>query len=194
MLCAVTNILGLFVGIDDAVGLTDFGIFIERKSNLRTEKAVVVEDRDDGKSNANRQGFITYQRYVKTVHHQRSGTKDTKEFLKITVALNTFWEDLLGFFTSFNIHHELSKEQGRQFMALKNSLSKRQFRAVIDYLQRHAIKRGQKETQQEFFAQLGMTLLVVSVTIHVEDACNISTRKGCALGFLQRARQGSHHS
>ena len=172
------------------MGLTDFNIFTERKANLRTETAVVVENRDDGNGNANREGFITYQRYVKTVHHQRSGSKDTKEFLKTTVELKAFWEDLLGFFASFNVHHELSKEQGRQFIALKNSLPKRQFRVVIDHLQRHAIKRGQKETQQEFFAQLGMTLLTVSVTLHVEDACNIpAEEKAALLAFFKAQRK-----
>ena len=70
-------------------------------------------------------------------------------------------------------HHELSKAQGREFAALKSTdpatkeptLRPRHARGVmIDYLQRYTIKRGQKETQQEFFAQLGMTLLVVSLS------------------------------
>jgi hypothetical protein len=46
---------------------------------------------------------------------------------------------------------------------------------VIDYLQRYTIKRGQKEMQQEFFAQLGMMLLVVSLSLHIDDLQNLGS-------------------
>ena len=163
-------------------GLNDLGALPLRRHDLRSESAIEVDGRDNGDNHKNRAGFITYMRHTKTVHTKKGKeTKDAREFLQTTVSLKDFWSDFLGFFPSFNEHHDLSKEQGRQFVALKKTHQRRHWRMVIDYLQRHAIKRGNKETQQEFFAQLGMTLLVISLTTHIADAANISELERSAL-------------
>jgi hypothetical protein len=121
---------------------------------------------------------------MRTLHRRKDGTSSKeKEFVKAVVSLREFWADVKGFVAEFVPHHELSKAQGREFAALKSTdpatkkptLRPRHARGVIDYLQRYTIKRGQKETQQEFFAQLGMTLLVVSLSLHIDDLQNLGS-------------------
>ena len=110
----------------------------------------------------------------------------------------------MGFFPAFNIHHDGAKWQGRQFAFLKDfdtvedgvstqhvaHLPRRHVRMVIDYLQRHTLRRGPKQTQQEYFAQMGMTLCVVSLTFHVADMENVSAEDKSALlaGFKAQKR------
>jgi hypothetical protein len=171
------RVLEIFHDVKKEVfGASDFGVddlsqMAERRHDLREEEAVELEDREIGEVEVGA-GGIEYNRHMRTLHQRKDGTKSKeKEFVKTVVLLCEFWADVKGFVTEFFPHHELAKSQGREFAALKSTdpvtkaagLLPRHARGTIDYLQRYTIKRGRKETQQEFFAQLGMTLLVVSL-------------------------------
>jgi hypothetical protein len=150
-----------------------------RKHNLRGESAVEIDATDGGEIGV---GRIKYQRFTKTLVARKDGSqRELKEFVTCSVPLIEFWEDLAGFLPRFLVHHEHSKHQGRAFQHLKHhdpatresALPRNAFRATIDYLQRHTLLHGKDITQQEWFAQLGMTLCVVSITCHLDDAENI---------------------
>ena len=154
-----------------------------RPPDLRNEDAewLVESDGDDAHSER-RAGRVVYMRQVKTLQQRKDRTTNTqKEFVQRSVTLDDFWSDFLGFYPVYIQHHEVAKSQANEFEALKSwaadtllpVLRKRHFRIVIDFLQRHALKRGLKETQQEFFAQLGITINVVSLSMHVSDAKNL---------------------
>jgi hypothetical protein len=143
---------------------------------VRKEKHVEIVD--DLEPEVPRIGLITCPRSAKTLTYRKGASEKTqKEFLSRSVPLLGFWGDFMGFFPAFNIHHDGAKWQGRQFAFLKDfdtvedgdstqhvaHLPRRHVRMVIDHLQRHTLRRGPKQTQQEYFAQMGMALCVVSL-------------------------------
>jgi hypothetical protein len=146
--------------------------------DLKTEDAIGLEEVQKTQVDG-----ICYKRLTKTLHWRKDGTqKENKEFLEREVSLLDFWQDFKSFFPDLLAHHDLSKSQGREFASLKSFnpqtreavLQKGEVRGVIDFIQRLTIKRGNKETQQEFFAQNGCTLLVLSLTMHIDDVCNLT--------------------
>ena len=154
-----------------------------RAPDLRNEVPVWLTDEDSDDSHSKHTADkIVVMRHVKTYQQKKDGTASkAKEFVQRSIPLDDFWSDFLGFYPVYIVHHEVSKNQANEFDALKSFddgtldpvLRERHFRIVIDFLQRHALKRGVKETQQEFFAQLGITINVVSLSMHVSDAKNI---------------------
>jgi hypothetical protein len=131
--------------------------------NTRKEKH--EENVDDLEPEVPRIGLITCPGSVKTLTHRKDASEKTqKEFLSRSVTLLGFWGDFMGFFPAFNIHHDGAKWQ--DFDSLEDGdstehvphLPRRHVRMVIDHLQRHTLRRGPKQTQQEHFAQMGMTL------------------------------------
>ena len=170
--------------------------------NMRKEKHEEIDD--DAERQVPGVGFISYPRMIKTKTHRKDKSEKTqKEFACKSVPIRDFWEDFIGFWKDFVAHHDRSKWQGRQFAQLKDfdtiksgefvehvpRLPKRHVRMVIDYLQRHTLQRGPKQTQQEYFAQMGMTLCVVSLTFHLDDLKNISDADKLALAAGFKAQQ-----
>jgi hypothetical protein len=163
----------LFDGIkEQAFGDADFDIeeLMARDPSLPKGKESSVRPGDE--EDEEEDGAITYRRLTRTLQQRKDGTEtEQKEFLQKGMPLTDYWSDFKGVWSEFLPHHELAKSAGREFVALKSfdpvtkkaALPRRHVRLVADYLQAHKLKRGRKETQQEFFAQLGMTLLVVSV-------------------------------
>ena len=170
--------------------------------NMRKER--YEEINDDAEPEVPGEGSISYPRMIKTKTHRKDKSEKTqKEFVCKSVPIRAFWEDFTGFWKDFVAHHDRSKWQGRQLAQLKDfdtiqigettehvpCLPQRHVRMVIDYLQRHTLQRGPKQTQQEYFAQMGMTLCVVSLTFHLDDMKNISDAEKLALAAGFKAQQ-----
>ena len=194
-----SNLIDFFGGISEHI--IPFAIEDITKRDFRIEKYQELDESEEATGNSS--GMITYPRMVKTIQKRKDKTEKTqKEFLSRTVTLKEFWGDFLGFFHEFNVHHDGAKRQGREFAHLKGweydadsgeyvaNLPRGHVRMVIDYLQRHTLKRGSKQTQQEYFSQMGMTLCVVSLTFHLDELENISAEDKGALkaGFKAQKR------
>ena len=173
------RVVSFFGDVQELVfGRGDFDFNKLEARDMDKEEAVGVEELEKAQVSG-----ICYKRLTKTLHWRKDGTqKENKEFLEREVTLLEFWRDFKSFFPALLMHHDLSKSQGREFAALKSHdpatlepvLPQHHVRGVIDFLQRLSIKRGKSETQQEFFAQNGCTLLVVSLTMHIDDVCNLT--------------------
>jgi hypothetical protein len=163
------RVVSFFGGAEELVfGSSGFNFSQIEGRDLNSEDAVGLEEVQKTQVDG-----ICYKRLTKTLHWRKDGTqKENKEFLEREVTLGDFWSNFKSFFPDLLTHHDLSKSQGREFASLesynpdtcKPVLQKGEVRGVIDFIQRLTIKRGAKETQQEFFAQNGCTLLVGKYT------------------------------
>ena len=167
----------------------------KRKANLTSETPVWLEQEDAGKELENKVGNIKYMRYTRTYQMNRDRTSSkSKEYVSRSVPLDDFWKDFVGFYPIACEHSGIARNQSREFGALKSfneetkvaTLPRQHFRVVMDFLQQLNLQRGQKATQQEFFAQLGITLCVLSYSFDVRDCQNIDdTEKVRLLAFFK---------
>jgi hypothetical protein len=77
-------------------------------------------------------------------------------------------------------HHELAKNNGRQFQAMKGKKPEHHYGLTIDYIEAYTLTH-QRQIQQEHFSQLGMSICAVSVAVHVCDCENIGDEEKAAL-------------